>query len=59
MRANAMIYSVKSLQMIELKTGSMNKKWINLLIIAAAVVVIAALAWAIYYFIVADPRVGM
>lgn len=38
---------------------TMNKKWINLLIIAAALVVIAALAWAVYYFIVSDPRAGL
>ncbi len=36
----------------------MSKKWINLLIIGAAVIIIAALAWAVYYFITADPRVG-
>lgn len=36
----------------------MSKRWIRMLIIAAATVVVAALAFAIYYFITADPRIS-
>jgi flagellar basal body-associated protein FliL len=36
----------------------MPKNFIRILIIAAAVVILLALAYAIYYFITADPRVS-
>jgi len=37
----------------------MQKNIIKLLIIIAALAVLAALAYAVYYFIVSDPRVAV
>jgi anti-sigma-K factor RskA len=36
----------------------MPKNFIRILIIAAAVIVVLALAYAVFYFIIADPRVS-
>jgi hypothetical protein len=34
----------------------MKTNWIKYLVIGAGTIIIAALAWAIYYFIISDPR---